>query len=95
MESRVWQRRQWDVSAALQPLQQAVVVLGGTSMWQVSAEASEAVIKLIKKTPKKVLKEQQSPAVLPRDALSTGNPFENEPNPQFHGFPGLMNPQTH
>lgn len=49
----MWQRRQWDVCAALQ---QAVVVLGGTFMWQVSAQASEAVIKLIiiiTKNPKK------------------------------------------
>lgn len=33
--------------------QQAVVALGGTSTWQMSAQATEAVIKLIKKTPRK------------------------------------------
>lgn len=77
------------------PPQQAVVVLGGTFMWQVRAQASEDVIKLIKKknqkSPKGAAKVQQ---VLPRDASSTGNPFENKPNPQFHGFSALMNPQN-
>lgn len=42
-------------------------------MEQVSAQPSEALIKLTK--IHKILKKQQSPAVLPREALSTGNPF--------------------
>lgn len=39
--------RQWHVWAALQPTQQAVMVLQSTFTWQVSAQLSEAVIKLI------------------------------------------------
>lgn len=42
-------------------------------MGHVSAQASKALIKLIK--DHKILKEQQNPALFPREALSTGNAF--------------------
>lgn len=42
-------------------------------MGQVSAQTSKALIKLIK--DHKILKEQRSPAVLSREALSMGNAF--------------------
>lgn len=78
------------------PLQQAVMVLGGTSMWQVECSDLRGCDKISKKTPKKspkgAAKVQQ---FFPRDASSTGDPSENKPNPRFHGFPVLMNPQTH
>lgn len=47
-------------------------LLGGTCTGQGSAPASEALRKL---KPHKILKEQRSPAVLPREALATGDPF--------------------